>query len=145
MDSSASQFSGCGKVLLQAEVSARHRSALDAQYSALVGKRPSGESFIPTENRESHKAPILSVFFTGTPVAVGNLRTMGFAVGEFQRGEFGHCAVGERLFWILVRNGYRLGSQAGIKPAAAKAAPASPVAAQVPAQVAQSLAELVLA
>ena len=132
MDSSASQFAGCGKVVLQAEVSERHRSAFDAQYSALVGKRPSGESFIPTENRETRKAPILSVFFTGSAVAISNLKVMGFAVGEFQKGEFGHCVVGEKLFWMLIRNGYRIGSQAGIKPpvVAKVAAPASPVAAQ---------------
>ena len=127
--------------MLQAEVSARHRSAFEAQYSAMIGKRPSGESFIPTENRESHKAPILSVFFTdGSAVVVGNLRVMGFAVTEFNKGEFSHAVVSEKLFWMLVRNGYRIGSQAGIKPLAK--ALASPVAAQVPAQ---SLAELVLA
>ena len=133
MDSSASQFCGCGKVTLQAEVSARHVSAFSERYSGLVGRRPSGESFIPTENRETHKAPILSVFFSGASAfAVGNLRAMGFAVSEFQKGEFGHAVVGEKLFWTLIRNGYRIGSQAGIKPpvVAKVAAPASPVAAQ---------------
>ena len=117
MDISVQQFSGCERVVLQAEISARHRQAFDAKYSDIVGKRAGGESFIPTENRDTHKAPILTVFFTkAAPAAVGNLRTLGFGVQDFQKGEFAHAVAGERLFWAMVRNGYRVGSQRGILP-----------------------------
>ena len=119
--------------MLQAEVSERHRSAFMARYSDLTGKRAAGESYLPTENRETHKAPILTVFFAdAAPVAVGNLKMMGFGVQDFCKGEYGHCVVGEKLFWTLVRNGYRLGVQAGIKPAVAVKAPAPQRIAQAP-------------
>ena len=118
MDCSASQFSECSKVLLQVEISARHRSELDSKYLNLTGKRACGESFIPTENKDTHHAPILSVFCVGAaPTAAMNLRALGFVVGEFQHGEFDMCVLGEKMFWTLVRNGYRIGTQVGIKPA----------------------------
>ena len=121
MDCSASQFSGCERVVLQAEVSVRHQDSFKSEYERVTGARAKGESYLPTENRETRQAPILSVYFSGTDAVVGNLRALGFVVQEFQRGEFRHCVVGEKLFWCLVRNGYRLGAQAGIAPKAVKA------------------------
>jgi cephalosporin-C deacetylase-like acetyl esterase len=115
MDCSAMQFSDCAKVVLQVEVSVKHRQQFDQKYSELTGKKASGESFIPTESKETHRAPILSVFFIGAaPSAIKNLRMLGFEVSEFQHGEFSHCVVGEKMWWMLVRNGYRIGSQRGI-------------------------------
>ena len=109
---------------LQVEIATKHVADFAARYLELVGKRPSGESYIVVDSRETRKAPILSVFFTAaSPAAISNLRALGYEVADFQRGEFSHAIVGGAAFWKLVANGYRVGAQAGIKPAPLPMAP----------------------
>jgi hypothetical protein len=105
MDTSAKMMLECTEVLIQAEVHQRLKPEFESKYWETAGSKPCGQSY------HDNKKPcaVFQVYFNGPKVLAANLRVFGFAVEEFQHGQFQYCVSSETLFWKLIRNGFRLG------------------------------------
>ena len=110
MDTSAAQFKTCSKLNIQVIVDPRHLDAFKAEYARRFGKEPKG--FIPEKLKGTPAA--FSIWYDGAAIVQQNLEMLGFPSSGFAKGDFNYCISGqhaERLFWILIRNGYTIGEQ----------------------------------
>lgn len=107
MDTSAKMLlTECTNVLVQVEVHPKFKAEFQQKHLDLTGRKLCGQSFL--ENAKLVRCDC-TVWFRGSDTVANNFRMLGYQVDEFHRGEFNFCARGEKLFWLLARNGFSVG------------------------------------
>jgi hypothetical protein len=110
MDCSAAEMKKATNLLIQVKVAPSIRDTFSRQYGEATGSRPAGQSFICEKRRDGKRANY-EIWFSAPETTVRNLEILGFKPQYFQQGDFTHLIDDERLFWKLIRNGFRIGQQ----------------------------------
>jgi hypothetical protein len=108
LDCTAQEMKRATTVLVQVKVAPSIKEEFSQKYTEATGARPQGEAFICEKRRDGRKANY-EVWFAADETVAKNLAMLGYSVQPFLKGEFTHMVDDERLFWKLVRNGYRIG------------------------------------
>ena len=108
LDCTAQEMKQASTVLIQVKVAPSVADTFAAKYREATGMKPSGQQYIVEKRRDGKKADY-EIWFAAEEKTASNLRILGYQVQSFLKGEFTHMVEDERLFWKLVRNGYRIG------------------------------------
>ena len=108
MDCTAQEMKRASTVLIQVKVAPSAKEDFAAKYLEAAGEHPHGQQYIVEKRRDGRKANY-EVWFAADEGVAKNLQMLGYAVQPFLKGEFTHMVDDERLFWKLIRNGYRIG------------------------------------
>ncbi len=97
---------------IEVEIEPPSRRKFETRYLAETGDSPCVDGYNLQKNRWGVQCRI---YFNGNDVLIHNLRMMGYTVEDdaekrgYRSSEYAYRVTGDRLFWRLIRDGFRIG------------------------------------